>query len=97
MKFQIVGSHLCPNTLYSIMKCKEQGAQFTFVDLSASLADLKTFLALHEHDEVYQEYRAMSGQADYRSAGKIGLPCFVFEDGTRTLDLETALKKADNM
>ena len=27
-------------------------------------------------------------------SGRVGLPCFIFEDGFKTLDLETALNKA---
>lgn len=92
--FKIVGSHLCPNTLYAIVKCKEAGLLFQFQDLSASLGDLKSFLALHEHDEVYASFREMSEKEDYPSEGKIGLPCFVFEDGFKTLDLEEALNRA---
>lgn len=94
MKLTLIGSHLCPNTLYSIVKCKEAGVVFSFADLSASLADLKTFMALHEHDEVYAAFREQSAKEEYRESGKIGLPCFVFEDGTKTLDLEEAIKKA---
>ena len=94
MKMTIVGSHLCPNTLYSIMKCKDAGIAFSFADLSASLADLKKFLALHEHDDVYSDLHAASGASDYVESGKIGLPCFVFDDGTKTFDLNKALAKA---
>lgn len=94
MKMTIVGSHLCPNTLYSIMKCKDAGVAFSFADLSASLANLKKFLALHEHDVVYADLHTASGKSDYVENGKIGLPCFVFEDGTKTLDLNEALTKA---
>ena len=92
--FKIVGSHLCPNTLYAIMKCKENELAFGFQDLSASLGDLKSFLALHEHDDVYIDFRRMSGNGNYMSEGKIGLPCFVFEDGYKTLDLSEVLKRA---
>lgn len=94
MMFIIVGSHLCPNTIYAITKCKEAGASFGFKDLSGSLGDLKSFLALHEHDEIYKPYRNDSGKEDYEKNGRIGLPCFVFEDGFKTLDLEKALQKA---
>ncbi|MBS6954968.1 MAG: glutaredoxin [Enterocloster asparagiformis] len=94
--FKIVGSHLCPNTLYAITKCKEAGLVFSFQDLSASLGDLKSFLALHEHDAVYASFREMSGREDYPTEGKIGLPCFVFADGHRTLDLKEAMEKAAN-
>lgn len=94
MKMTIVGSHLCPNTLYSIIKCKDARVAFSFTDLSASLTDLKKFLALHEHDAVYADLLTASGKSNYVENGKIGLPCFVFEDGTKTLDLNEALTKA---
>ena len=94
MRFQLVGSHMCPNTLYAIIKCKEAGVSFSFMDISSSLADLKRFLALHEHDEVYESLREISGKEDYMESGRVGLPCFIFEDGFKTLDLETALNKA---
>lgn len=92
--FKIIGSHLCPNTLYAIMKCKENDLLFGFQNLSASLEDLKSFLVLHEHDDVYKNFRSMSGQENYLPEGKIGLPCFVFEDGFKTLNLSEALKRA---
>lgn len=95
MMFDIVGSHLCPNTIYAITKCKDAGTAFRFRDLSASLTDLKYFLALHENDGIYASYRNMSGKEDYGENGKIGLPCFVFEDGFKTLDLNEALKRAN--
>lgn len=94
MKFELIGSHLCVNTMYSLVKCKEAGLDFVFVDLSASLADLKVFLTLHEHHEIYADRREESGREDYIEKGHIGLPCFRFEDGTVTLDLNEAIHKA---
>jgi len=91
---KIIGSHLCPNTLYALMKCKELQIPFAFQDISASLSDLKSFLALHEHEDLYYNYREMSAQKDYIEQGKIGLPCFVFEDGYKTLSLEEAVKRS---
>ena len=46
--------------------------------MSASLADLKAYLALRQDSPVY---------ADIRENGGIGIPCFVLEDGTVTRDL----------
>ena len=90
----IVGSHLCPSTLYAIFKCKDAGITFRFQDLSASLADLRGFLALHEHDKVYAAFRESSKEKDYHETGKIGLPCFLFEDGYKTLNLDEAIERA---
>lgn len=93
MMLTILGSHLCPNTLYAIIKCKEAGIEFVFRDISASLSDLKYFLALHEHNAVYAEYQECSGKEDYLTSGKIGLPCFIFENGEMTLALSQVLGK----
>ena len=82
MKVTVTGSHLCPDTLYAIQKLKEADADLSFVNISAALADLKTFLAIRESDALYDEVRKNGG---------IGIPLFVLEDGTRTLDLEKVL------
>lgn len=95
MNVTIVGSHLCPNTLYALTKCKDAGLQVRFVDLSGSLSDLKRFLALHEHDALYAPYREQSGREGYAENGAIGLPCFLLEDGSKTLDLNRVLEQAN--
>ena len=82
MKVTVIGSHLCPDTLYAIQKLKEADADLSFVNISAALADLKTLLAIRESDALYDEVRKNGG---------IGIPLFVLEDGTRTLDLEKVL------
>ena len=82
MKVTVIGSHLGPDTLYAIQKLKEADADLSFVNISAALADLKTFLAIRESDALYDEVRKNGG---------IGIPLFVLEDGTRTLDLEKVL------
>ena len=82
MKVTVIGSHLCPDPLYAIQKLKEADADLSFVNISAALADLKTFLAIRESDALYDEVRKNGG---------IGIPLFVLEDGTRTLDLEKVL------
>lgn len=82
MKVTVIGSHLCPDTLYAIQKLKEADADLSFVNISAALADLKTFLAIRESDALYDEVRKNGG---------IGIRLFVLEDGTRTLDLEKVL------
>lgn len=94
MNVKIVGSHLCPQTLYSIIKCKEAGVNVSFVDLSGSLGALKEFLVLHEQDSIYAAHREMTADKDYVQNGKIGLPCFVMEDGTKTLELDRILGMA---
>lgn len=83
MNITVIGSHLCPDTLYVLNRLSAAKAEIDFKNLSASLSDLKAYLALRESDPVY---------ADIRENGGIGIPCFILEDGTVTRDLETVLK-----
>ena len=66
MKFTVIGSHLCPDTLYALNRLSEAGAEIDFKNLSASLSDLKAYLALRQDSPVY---------ADIRENGGIGIPC----------------------
>ena len=60
--------------------------EVVFENLSESLESLKKYLSVRETSEMY---------AGVRAAGGIGIPCFVFEDGTKTLDLTVVLSKLD--
>lgn len=83
MKVTVIGSHLCPDTLYALNKLSEAKAEIEFKNLSASLPDLRTYLALRESSPLYESVR---------ENGSIGIPAFVLEDGTVTLDLADVLK-----
>lgn len=45
---------------------------------SAALSDLKEFLAIRENNAIFDNAKKNGG---------LGIPCFVLEDGTRTLDI----------
>ncbi|MDO5350212.1 MAG: glutaredoxin [Lachnospiraceae bacterium] len=82
MKVTVIGSHLCPDTLYALNQLAANKADIEFKNLSASLPDLKVYLAQRENNPLY---------AAVRENGGIGIPCFVLEDGTTTLDLNDVL------
>jgi Glutaredoxin-related protein len=82
MKITVIGSHLCPDTLYALNQLSARKIDVAFRDLSASLEDLKAYLALRESSPLYDAVRARGG---------IGIPCFVREDGSATLELEDIL------
>lgn len=84
MKITVIGSHLCPDTLYALCKLSEKHAELEFKNLSASLPDLKAYLAARESEPQYEAVRA---------AGGIGIPFFELEDGTKTLSLDEVLSK----
>ena len=82
MKVSVYGSHLCPDTLYAINLLKEKDIDLSFKNISGALGDLKEFLAIRENDPIFDEAKQKGG---------IGVPCFVLEDGTRTLDIQRIL------
>ncbi len=84
MKITVIGSHLCPDTLYALCRLREKNAEMDFRNLSASLPDLKAYLAVRESCGLYDKVR---------QAGGIGIPFFEMEDGTRTMDLDEVLAK----
>ena len=83
IKVTVIGSHLCPDTLYALNRLSEAKAEMEFKNISSSLADLKVYLALRQDSPIY---------ADIRENGGIGIPCFILEDGTATRDLDKVLK-----
>lgn len=83
MEIKVIGSHCCPDTLYALHKLAEAGAAIDFVDILASHADLKQYLALRDSDPLYK---------DIRGTERLGIPCFIKEDGSKTLDLADVLK-----
>lgn len=86
MKLTILGSHLCEDTRNSLKILKEKNVEVIFENLSESLDSLKKYLLVRETSEMY---------AGVRAAGGIGIPCFILEDGTKTLDLTVVLSKLD--
>ena len=63
MKVTVIGSHLCPDTLYALNRLSEAGAEIDFKNLSASLADLKVYLALRQDSPVYADIRETAASA----------------------------------
>lgn len=86
MKITVIGSHLCPDTLYALQQFSQAGVETDFKDLLSCHADLKAYLALREKSELYQEIRGTE---------RLGIPCFVKEDGSATLELKEVLNKAE--
>ncbi len=84
MKVKVIGSHLCPDTLYALCKLSEKHVDLEFKNLSASLPDLKEYLAARDSDPLYEAVKA---------GGGIGIPYFVMEDGSTALDLDEVLAK----
>lgn len=83
MKLKVIGSHLCPDTLYALHKLTEAGIELDFINLSSSLDALKEYLNVRENSDLYDAVRVKNG---------VGIPCFVMKNGAISLNLSVALK-----
>jgi glutaredoxin-related protein len=52
----------------------QHGIQFTYVNITESMANLKAFLKYRDHHPAF---------AEVRQAGRVGLPCTVVDEGKR--------------
>ena len=84
MKLKVIGSDLCPDTRDALERLDAIGAGYEFLNITASTENLAEFLKIRDTDENY---------IPVRERGGIGIPYFVFDDGTKTLDTDEALAK----
>ena len=84
MKVTVIGSHLCPDTLYALQQLAAARAEIDFKDILSCHADLKAYLNLRDNSDLYAQIRG--------TRKRLGIPCFVKEDGTTTLNLAEVLK-----
>lgn len=80
-KVIMYGSSICGDCVNSkVILERESNIQLEYRDITESTSILKEFLAYRDHEPMFQSIREQ---------GKIGIPFFILEDGTKTLDLET--------
>lgn len=73
---KVYGMPSCPYCAY-IEPQIENNPNFEYIDIGKHVHALHEFLELRDHNPVFDEYKAM---------GDVGIPCFVKEDGTVTLE-----------
>ncbi|MGL4763938.1 MAG: hypothetical protein ACRC2N_02700 [Aeromonas sp.] len=81
MKIIVIGSHLCPDTIYALYKLKENKVDFDFKDISSSFPALKEYLNIRETNPMYEEVK---------NKGGLGIPCFLKGEKV-TLNLDDIL------
>jgi glutaredoxin-related protein len=79
---KVYGSPLCPDCIAFIAALNQIKEPYDFVDITASMPNLKEFLALRDTLDVF---------ADVKEAHSIGIPLILNEDGKASLDYETWL------
>lgn len=81
MKFY--GTMICPDCLKAREMLPAAGVEFEYVDITVSTKNMKEFLALRDTREEFAQVRA---------EGRIGIPCFLKEDGSIILDAKALLE-----
>ena len=76
------GSPLCPDCVEASRLLAEAGKTLEMTDITASMMNLKEFLALRDRREEF---------APVREGGWVGIPCFLLDDGTITFDVNDVL------
>ena len=77
---KIYGMETCPDCTYVEQQVKDND-MYEVIDIGRHVRDLKAFLSLRDLDPAFDEAK---------SVGAVGIPCFVLEDGTVTLNPEDA-------
>lgn len=73
---KIYGMPSCPYCAY-VEKQIEGNPNFQYIDIGKDVHDLHAFLELRDHDPVF---------LPYKEEDDVGIPCFVLEDGTVSLE-----------
>lgn len=82
---KMLGTNLCIECEKAEKHLKEAGIPFDYVDFTNSIMDLKEFVTFRD---THSEFNSVRG------TGKVGIPCFVFDDGTITFDINKAIELA---
>ena len=77
---KMYGMETCPDCTYVEQQVKGNDMD-EVIDIGRHVRDLKAFLRLRDLDPAFDEAK---------SVGAVGIPCFVLEDGTVTLNPEDA-------
>ncbi len=82
---KIYGMKSCPDCV-AVDRQVEGDSRYKVIDIGAHVSLLKEFLSLRDNSPVFDEAK---------QKGYAGIPCFVLEDGTVTLNPEDAGLQSD--
>ena len=77
---KVYGMSTCPDCSYIEEQIKGND-KYQMIDIGQHVRNLKAFMKIRDNSPVFNAAREM---------GSIGIPCFVLEDGTITLEPEDA-------
>lgn len=80
---KIYGSDICIDCRILKAVLKARGIEADFIDITENTGNLREFLGIRDHDSHFEKVRNWEG-------GAIGIPCFVSDEGSVTLDVDEA-------
>lgn len=80
---KILGTNLCIECQKAEKKLQQAGIEYEYTDFTDSIEALKEFIRFRDTHKVFDTVKIN---------GKIGIPCFVFEDGEIIFNVEEAIK-----
>lgn len=83
MKIKMYGIKSCHDCIDAEKVLSENEIEFEYLDFAKEPLYLKEFLQIRDHNSLFM---------DVRESGYIGIPCFVFDDGTISLDINDVIK-----
>lgn len=80
MKIIMYGAEICPDCVKAKAQLeKASNIELDYRNITKNTMLLKEFLAYRDHEEIF---------GPIKEKGKIGIPFFILEDGTKTFEIE---------
>ncbi|NLK96865.1 MAG: glutaredoxin [Epulopiscium sp.] len=80
MKIIMYGAEICPDCVKAKAQLeKASNIELDYRNITKNTMLLKEFLAYRDHEEIF---------VPIKEKGKIGIPFFILEDGTKTFEIE---------
>ena len=79
MKVVMYGTKACPDCVEAEEILKEKGIHYLYMEFSDNIGYLKRFLTLRDTNPIFD----------------VGVPCFQFQDGSLSLDIDEVVKRAE--
>ena len=86
MKVVMYGTKACPDCVEAEEILKEKGIQYLYMEYSDNIGYLKRFLTLRDTNPIFDEVKENHW---------VGVPCFQFQDGSLSLDIDEVVKRAE--
>ena len=86
MKVVMYGTKVCPDCVEAEEILKEKGIQYLYMEFSDNIGYLKRFLTLRDTNPIFDEVKENHW---------VGVPCFQFQDGSLSLDIDEVVKRAE--